>query len=265
MISICSPKSSKLKGLVFYDGPSLIDGKPILGIATGFQRTNNPKTGNMIQTWIIPKKQSPTKAIVEGKDVSICGDCKHRSKASGGWGTCYVSVYYGPYNIYKAYKRGSYEIVNALNMNAFRDRHIRIGSYGDPAAIPYEVWEKICSLSKGFTGYTHQWHRAFCDQRLKKICMASVDTVKEAQRARSKGWKTFRIQYNDETMDNEIHCPASKEMGNKTTCERCGICSGLGKPNVAIKFHGYKWKEQLFKRIMTLRKQKKAYRHLIKG
>ena len=40
-------------GRVIYRGPSLLDGKRIVVVATGFvKKSNNDKTGEMIQTWI---------------------------------------------------------------------------------------------------------------------------------------------------------------------------------------------------------------------
>ena len=38
-------------GRILYEGPSMLDGAPIVVIATGFaERTANAKTGSMIQT-----------------------------------------------------------------------------------------------------------------------------------------------------------------------------------------------------------------------
>ncbi len=41
-------------GLVLFDGPSQLDGQPIVAIATGVSRPlTNAKTVDMIQTWIL--------------------------------------------------------------------------------------------------------------------------------------------------------------------------------------------------------------------
>ena len=41
-------------GRILYEGPSMLDGAPIVVIATGFaERSGNDKTGAMIQTWIL--------------------------------------------------------------------------------------------------------------------------------------------------------------------------------------------------------------------
>jgi hypothetical protein len=52
---------------------------------------------------------------------------------------------------------------------------LRIGSYGDPAAVPTWVWKDLASDVKVMTGYTHQWKRF--DQALKLLMMASARPV----------------------------------------------------------------------------------------
>lgn len=63
----------KITGVVFYEGPSRIDGAPIIGIATF--GTSNEKTGNLVQTWILRSDVHPIDAINSGEDASICGSC----------------------------------------------------------------------------------------------------------------------------------------------------------------------------------------------
>jgi len=264
-------KTSKPQGFILYQGPSLIDGKPIVVIATGFKTpSDNPKTGKgVVQTWILPANQSPVKSWTSGKDCSTCGDCKHSSPKNGGWNTCYVNVYQAPHNVWFAWKKGRYVVPNNLTINHFRNKIVRIGSYGDPSAVPVNVWEMVSTYAKGFVGYTHQWHRAFIDEDLKHYCMASCDTEKEMLRAQAKGWRTFRVRLENETLfSNEIQCPASLEAGQKMTCEQCGLCSGIkankdSRKSIAIVVHGRKWRCQRFAKIMQRRKNKKSYRDLI--
>jgi len=251
---------AKSNGIVIYDGSSLIDGKPIICILTGIVRTKNPKTGNMLQTWIFCKNNHPWECFISGEDYSVCGDCKHRK-----WGTCYVTVSQGPSQVWNAFHRGRYPTWNESYIDLIKGRKIRIGSYGEPAAIPYDVWKNIIKYTGGYTGYTHQWRK--CDQRLRNICMASVDSSNEAQEAQNRGWKTFRISKPSERLSkNEFHCPAAIESGHKTTCEKCGACGGLKskrKKNPVIFVHGRKWKMAIFLKIQDLREKKKKYTHLI--
>ena len=74
--------ASKISGFVFYRGPSMIDGKPIVAILTGLaKRSRNEKTGNgLFQTWIMRERINPLRAVNTGADISICGDCKHRGR-----------------------------------------------------------------------------------------------------------------------------------------------------------------------------------------
>ena len=44
----------RFNGMVIWQGPSLVDGKPIAVIVTGLNKpSQNSKTGDMLQSWII--------------------------------------------------------------------------------------------------------------------------------------------------------------------------------------------------------------------
>lgn len=228
----------KRGGVLLWEGSSLLDGEPIFVVAT--LKSVNVKTGDMIQTWILPQHISPIKAVEEGKDVSICGDCPHRR--IDGKRTCYVNVGHGPRAVWKAYKDGKYPKIKDLSQIT-GGRHVRLGAYGDPAAVPTRVWSRLKRHAAGWTGYTHQWRT--CDQTLREACMASVDNEWEARIARRLGWRTFRCRSADEPLlTGEIMCPASEEAGKKTTCEKCLLCAGnmsekMNKiPDISIVVHG---------------------------
>jgi len=231
-------------GYVIYRGPSLIDGAPIVMIATGFRnKTDNEKTGAMIQTWILREDINPNDAVHSGKDYTICGNCKHRGFLVGGKNkgrTCYVNVWQAPNVVWKAYKRGIYEQVSYYFItNLFYGKLVRGGSYGDPAAVPSLIWSKIFKKAKGWTGYTHAWHNS----NLRIWFMASVDNERERVAAKALGYRTFRIRTDetDRVMNREIVCPASKEAGFKTTCSACKACAGISakaKCDIAIIDHG---------------------------
>lgn len=247
----------RLNGAIVYDGPSQIDGQPIVVIITGFTRTENVKTGNMLSSWILLKDIPPCDAANQNQDISICGQCKHRI-----WGTCYVNLGHGPYNVYNAYKRGSYK---QINYNRLNGRTLRIGSYGDPVAVPYDVWINIIMHTRGVTGYTHQWRN--CDMRISEFCMASVDTPAEAIQSKALGWRTFRIiQKGDNLFNDEYICPADKSNETKTTCDRCLACCGYMhdfKKSPVIFLHGLSYKVSRYKRIMKLRHNKRRFSHLL--
>lgn len=49
-----------ITGMIIYRGPSLLDGAPIVAIATGLDgKHRNSKTGNMVQTWIMRDDIAP--------------------------------------------------------------------------------------------------------------------------------------------------------------------------------------------------------------
>ena len=266
--------SKKPIGIILWSGKSLIDGERIAVIATGvFGKSENRKTGDMIQTYIMRRDIHPMLARRIGEDFSICGDCKHRENS-----TCYVNLCHGPIAVYNAFHDGSYKDFEDSDIDLFKGKVFRIGSYGDPAAVPFEVWDKICSVSNGYTGYTHQWKT--CDQRLKSICMASVDSIdgylKEYDKAKSMGWRTFRVFADDKgisvydtRLEREFVCPASKEAGVKTDCEHCRACSGHSSKttkDVLINLHadseamGSMWRRDRYISIMKKIKNKKAWR-----
>ena len=144
-------KTKKPIGIVLWKGKSLLDGKRIMVIATGIwgRGSKNKKTGDMIQTYIIRRDIHPMLARRMGMDFSICGDCKHREQS-----TCYVNLCHGPIGVFNALVDGSYMPWEDRDLELFKDRFIRIGSYGDPAAVPYEVWENICDVVKGYGIYS---------------------------------------------------------------------------------------------------------------
>lgn len=226
----------KGNGYIIYQGPSLLDGAPIVAIATGFTTpSRNAKTGAMIQTWILREDVNPIEAKQTRQDTSVCGDCKHRD------GTCYVRVEFGVNNIWKSIARGMYPFMNPGQLPLLgKDRVIRIGSYGDPAAVPFGIWYSFTRQARVSTGYTHQWRTG--DQMLRHLCMASVDSEQERFEARDLGWRTFRVRRSNEPqMLGEVICPASAEAGHKTTCEECRACGGLNakaRADVVIKVHG---------------------------
>lgn len=228
-------------GVEFYRGPSMLTGDPIVAIATGLDhRSRNSKTGPMVQTYILRADLPPMPAARAGADVAICGDCVHRGDGDGYGRSCFVVLWLAPNQIYKAWEAGEYPIVGWRDLRlTLMGQHVRIGSYGDPAAIPFEVWRVVLQDAAGWTGYTHQW--AACDARFRGILMASVDNPQEFQDARRAGWRTFRVRPKDGPLEaDEVICPASQEADHRATCQTCELCRGHANParSVAIIAHG---------------------------
>lgn len=181
----------------------------------------------MIQTWILHQDMSPVDAVMSGADESICGNCIHRA-IDGKKRSCYVNVGQAPLQIWRAWQNNKYPQVSPADFGEYysRYRSIRLGAYGDPAAVPLRVLHDLMSPAwLGHTGYTHQWRD--CDAGYAGYLMASVDTEAEYWEAKADGWRTFRTLTPDDSLtDGEISCPASDEAGKRTTCDRCKLCAG---------------------------------------
>ena len=215
-----------MKNGIIYNGPSLLDGKPIVVIATYSDR--NTKTGKVLQTYIIRSDISPLEASKSGEDFSICGDCKFRGtpttdpvRKQAVKRDCYVNLGQGPTIVYKSYKRGVYPMAESIQPLG-ANRIVRIGTYGDPAAAPAWVWDQLIETCTSWLAYSHQsgWRP--------DIAMQSADTMAEAVEHWKAGHRTFRViaDLGDLDTTKEILCPASKEAGRRVQCAACKLCKG---------------------------------------
>ena len=218
-----------MKHAIIYKGPSLLDDKPIVVIATYSNR--NTKTGKVVQTYILREDINPLEASKTGEDYSICGDCimrgevttdPERKQAKGR--RCYVNLGQGVLITWKAYKRGVYNEGAARDMG--RGRFVRVGTYGDPAAVPSHVWDELLSECQTWTAYTHQ--NSLTQGWRPDIAMQSVDDEFSARMQWSYGRRTFRViaDLGQLVPEKEALCPASKEAGRRVQCTACKLCKG---------------------------------------
>ncbi len=217
---------------VLYEEPSELNGDPIVALINGLHRPSaNRGTGPMLQVYILPADQHPVEATKSGADASVCGDCKLKPSKSG---SCYVLVWQGPTQVWKSWKAGRL-ISNPWPLMS-PAIPVRLGAWGDPAALPDEVLEKFFRYKT--TGYTHQWKRYHNREALKRTCMASVETLSEALIAREYGYRYFRTRTpTEESLASEVDCP--KAYG-KAQCFDCKLCSGSESPgkSISIEVHG---------------------------
>jgi hypothetical protein len=228
---------SKETGYIVYEGKSVLNGEPIVGIIVN--KSVNAKTGNMYQLHILRSDILPLEAIEKGTDDAICGGCVHR-RSNGG--ACYVNVGQGPTAVYKKYTRGGYRTVTIKDFKSlFGGKKVRFGAYGDPLALPLHILVSLKAVVKNNTSYTHQWKNSIIDgssEMVAKFSMASVDNLIEKEEANKAGFRTFRVITEGELLQkDEIICP------NETTgvnCIKCGLCSGnsVKAKNIAIHVHG---------------------------
>jgi len=205
----------------------VLDGAPIVVIP--IVKSSNRKTGDMVQTYILRSDIEPHKAVKSGEDSSICGDCRHRPSKDG---TCYVLTFQGPLVVFRTMQRGRYPDATPSEVaRLIAGRMVRLGTYGDPMAAPFTVWQDLTLHASGRTGYSHQWDNPVIPARqwrgVMDLCMASVDNNNEAVQARDAGLRYFRIRRADEPVGKkEFICPASHEAGKRLTCSTCGACNG---------------------------------------
>mgnify|MGYP003629460903 CR=1 FL=1 len=230
-----------MKSGIIYKGPSLLDGKPIVVIATLSNR--NSKTGNVVQTYILKSDTNPLEASKTGTDSTICGICVMRGTPTtdpkrkiAKDRPCYVNLGQGVLIVFKAFERGVYPMADCRTdrRQLGADRVVRMGTYGDPAAVPSYVWDDLLMDAESHLGYTHQpgWRP--------DIAMQSADTYEQAQEFWAKGMRTFRVVVNVLGVDytKEILCPASKEAGRRVQCTDCKLCNGSSKAkSIAIVEH----------------------------
>ena len=220
-------------GTILYEGPSTLDPLvPIVVIATFGSKNGKTGTGrrNLIQTWILLQDVAPWDAKKQGLDVGVCGDVPCRA-----W--CYV--FRGPLDVWKAYKRGAYPKAGVKPIA--RGLDLRIGSYGDPSAVPIHIWSRHTRGSHSHAGYSHHWRTL--GNEWKRFVMASTETPWDAIRADALGWRSFRVKLPEEPrLSFELPCPASAEMNKILTCVDCGQCDGINsgarRPSRVIDAHG---------------------------
>ena len=224
---------SKILGYIAYEGPSEIDGAPIVVIVNKIDNgSTNAKTGAIVQTFIIRSDISPVEALQTGADESICGDCAHRpyliKTGESDEPPCYVQVAKSVLSVFNAYKRGRYVKADPATIaKALQGKIVRLGTYGDPFAAPVAMWNQIIRYAAGRRGYTHQWQRADFDAAAwAPLVMASADTIDQAAHANLLGMRVFRVSIGVDKQPGEAVCPASAEGLRKSTCAKCTLCAG---------------------------------------
>ena len=180
----------------------------------------------MIQTFILRRYcTDPLTASRTGKDASICGSCPHRGtpnnndKGQATNRTCYVTLAHAPLGKYKAYKKGVYgtTVSTLKEIESFGSlQGVRLGTYGDPCAVPNDIWKALINKALYSTAYTHA-----AVNPMPESIMTSTDNLWQSVKAWGRGERTFRVISDvDQLYRNEILCPASEEMGKRATCSK---------------------------------------------
>ena len=227
-----------MPGAVIHRAPSLIDGEPIVVVAVWGSK--NSKTGDMLQTYILREDIDPLTASKLGEDFSICGNCAFKGtptldpdKKQAEERTCYVVLGQGPLVVWKGLLRGIYpERTKPHERRAIgKGRMVRIGTYGDGAAVEFEVWRDLIQDAQGHTAYSHNGGDP-------EFYMQSADSLADARSAWASGYRTFRVVADASHLvrSHEILCPSDRGV----QCVDCRLCGGSSKQakSIAIVVHG---------------------------
>ena len=224
---------TKPKGFVLWRGLSPFNGARIVAIMT--LSTSNRKTGKMAQVWILFEDLSPTAAMAQGLDDSICGSCPHKKQANGSR-SCYVNVGQAPQSVWKAWQRGLYPVYRATeHEDLVTGLSIRWGAYGDPAMLPANLVDYFNGLANNHTGYTHQWQQPWA-QWARGNFQASCDGFNDYLTATDKGWRTFTVVSKTAQPSYAKQCPATVQH-SKAQCFTCKLCDGA-KADIFVNAHG---------------------------
>lgn len=203
--------------------------------------------GKVVQTYTFSEKQWVLATTSQGfsmkeffkLDHSNCLDCPF--SGNSGNGGCYTHKFNQFSGFLKMLRSIQPSDLTPLDgtkraeiIEMCKDTYVRFGTYGEPSLMPYLLVKEMAEVASSWTGYTHQHSKAWADS-YKNFFMASVHSDAERNDRAKEGWLSFIAMQKDEPTIG-VHCPASKEMGYKSNCAKCGLCSGLqGKGNVNIK------------------------------
>jgi len=202
------------------------------------------------QLYILDTEKEPHTLIKEGRDDSTCFGCVFKSGKG-----CYVRAWHGPLNVYRAWKRGRYlpDLDVAVTWlkrarQIFPNLIMRLGAYGETSALLRTPVEQCIEAAGENLGYLANWDKPEF-QWLREHCMASVQSLADADKAIDMGWAPFWVRTVNEKLPSYINqCPADKILNKQTkaTCVKCRACQGkkafkgekiLGKSIVA---HGFR-------------------------
>jgi hypothetical protein len=219
-------------------------------------KTTNKKIAQpgetIVQTYHFSKEQfeeaqgKTTMRDFFAHDGKVCMDCPFAVSNGAKLSACYTHkmMQYSGFlsqlrSVGKKYDWDSLpeydETIAVLAVSMCVERYVRFGTYGEPSLLPVDLVKRMVSLSKSWTGYTHQWRKS---DAYAPYFMASTHTEEEEHSASLIGYRSFVAS--PTPIPQFISCPASEEMGFKSNCSKCGLCSGTkgkGSKSVIILEH----------------------------
>jgi len=191
----------------------------------------------IVQTYVFSREQfehvlTGTKDLsgFYSKANSNCLDCPMRE-----YGKCYTHKYMQTAGFYSMLRSVGkefpcWEQVPEMSSGMLSkivamatSKYVRFGTYGEPVLHGWMLVKSITLVAKNWTGYTHQWRDY---PHFAEFFMASVHSHEIEAVARGEGWRSFASLKSPSV--ELVNCPASKEGGFRTSCDKCGLCSGQG-------------------------------------
>lgn len=221
-----SQEDPEVKGCVLFRGtsPFVDNSSDAQFVAIMTFHSENRKTGDMAQIWLLAENESPLDARKLGLYRIVCGDCPVVS-------CCYVNLAHRPRTVYAALQAGQYPDYDPnLHETAVAENGVRFGAYGDPVLLPLWLVQRLARVSGGrWTGYTHQWRRPEY-QVFREFFMASVETEEDAALAESMGWRWYMVT-TKERVPGAVLCPhQNTKLDRLVLCNTCWACNGAQRP-----------------------------------
>lgn len=189
-------------------------------VFTALNGSTNRKTGDMVQTYLLDRDTLTSEPKVFG---AKCSACPMVNK-------CYVSR--DKMSVRRALtkllgdERTSYAHAALADvLPLLSGRKVRLGTYGDPSALPLSDLKAVVNSAQGHTGYTHFWREI--DTDYSRYLMASVEDSSAELLAQGLGYRTFRV-ITKETTERAVSSVAVECLNSSAglTCAECLLCSG---------------------------------------
>lgn len=220
--------------VVAWRGKSKLNGTEILLVLYAFNGRTNQKSGCMIETAILVADRCPRDAARDGSDVAVCGYCPAR-QTNRGW--CYRTPgrEYREHQTWDKIRDLPGDLAHVCDVVRRSGLPIRFGSYGDPAAVPYEVLKRLVDASGGrISGFTHSWSHPNFDPRLFEFLSASIEFPQEGQELKRlfPSVKTYRVILDKAAvLPGEEPCTGGPKEDDNHCCVCPSPCRGMANPD----------------------------------
>jgi hypothetical protein len=177
---------------------------------------SNEKTG------VIPTQYI---GLTQDETLQSCRGCPLSPKESGG---CYAwsgRACRGANSVRKATRRGRpARLIDAIARAPRAARIVRFGAIGDPARVHRHKLladvETARAHDLGVVGYTHFWKDEPSTGVLRRIFLASCETLESVERAQKLGWLVSLA--GPVSAPGMVTCPNYRRP--EIQCNRCGLC-----------------------------------------